>query len=58
MYKGGYLVNIAYKVKECLNHIAYMHAKCDLEQESKQVLKTQNLGRFTHERKYDTKMMN
>ena len=38
----------------CLN----VHAKCDLEQKPKQVLETWNLGRATHESKYETKLMN
>jgi len=38
----------------CLN----MHAKCDLEQESKQVLERRNLGRVTYETKYEAKMTN
>jgi len=38
----------------CLN----VHDKCDLEQESKQVLETWNLRRVKHESKYDTKIMN
>ena len=35
-----------------------MHAKCDIEQESKQVLEIWNLGKATHEKVYETKMMN
>ena len=38
----------------CLN----VHAKCDLQQESKKVLEISNLGRVTHENYYETKMMN
>ena len=35
-----------------------MHAKCDIEQESKQVLEIWNQERATHEKEYETKMVN
>ena len=35
-----------------------VHVKCDLEQESKQGLEIWNLGKVTHIKEYETKMMN
>jgi len=35
-----------------------VHAKCDLEKESKQALVIWNIGRATNEKEYATKMIN
>ena len=37
--KGGYSINVALQFKECINYFFLnAYTKCDLEQESKQVL--------------------